>query len=253
MEILIIEDEAIAAERLQMMIQQADKSMEVLEVLDTVSASQKWLQENPAPDLIFLDIQLADGLSFEIFETVKIESPIIFTTAYDHYALKAFKLNSIDYLLKPMVQDELEAAIKKFKTNIAEPQLIDTQELINMMSNRSNKKYKERFVIKVGDHIKTVLTRDVTMFYGEDKATYLLSNNSKKFIIDYSLDQLVEMLHPNSFFRINRKFIINVSEIADIVMFSNSRLKIVLNNVNETNDMIVARDRVSDFKRWLDR
>lgn len=253
MEVLIIEDELIAAERLQKMVQKIDPTMVVLEILDAVSSAQKWLQEHKAPDLIFLDIQLADGLSFEIFDEVKIESPIIFTTAYDHYALKAFKLNSVDYLLKPIVQEELEAALTKFKkSNKQSDQLIDTSALMEMMSGRTVKKYKERFVIKVGEHIKSIQSSETKCFYSEDKATYLLHSEGKKYIIDFTLDQLEEMLQPVIFFRINRKFIINIDEIEDIITFSNSRLKIILKNEQETNEMIVARDRVSEFKLWLD-
>lgn len=254
MKVLIIEDEAIAAERLQMMVKKVDDSIEILEVLDTVSSSQKWLQENPTPDLIFLDIQLADGLSFEIFEQVSIDNPIIFTTAYDHYALKAFKLNSVDYLLKPIVQDELETAIEKFEKNSSKStQLLDTQQLMAMISGHSTKKYKERFVIKIGEHIKTIAIDNIKSFYSEDKATYLLTKASQKYIVDFTLDQLEDMLNPAVYFRINRKFIINLSDIADIVTYSNSRLKIVLNEVEESNEMIVARDRVGDFKAWLDQ
>jgi len=254
MEVLIIEDELIAAERLQSMVLKIDQSIVILDILDTVTSAQKWFQKNKAPDLIFLDIQLADGLSFEIFDVVKIESPIIFTTAYDHYALKAFKLNSIDYLLKPLVQEELEGAVVKFKKSTnPQNQLVDTKALMELMSGRTTKKHKERFVIKVGEHIKTVQANDSKSFYSEDKATYLLNTDGKKFIIDFSLDQLEDMLHPDTFFRINRKFIINLNEIADIITFSNSRLKIVLKNERDSNDMIVARDRVSEFKGWLDR
>lgn len=252
MKVLIVEDEVMAVERLSEMVLQLEPDFEIVETLDTVVTAREWLVTHDSPDLIFLDIQLADGLSFEIFDGISVKSPIIFTTAYDGYAIKAFKLNSIDYLLKPIDKGELEQSLKKFRTSLATTsQTIDTQKLFNLLATRDTQ-FKERFVIKIGEHIKTVMTADAQVFFSHEKATYLQTADAKKFIIDYPLDQLETMVNPRDFFRISRKFIVNISSIRDILVYSNSRLKIAL-DVDPREDIIVARDRVNEFKSWLDR
>ncbi|MFT7033532.1 MAG: DNA-binding LytR/AlgR family response regulator [Cyclobacteriaceae bacterium] len=255
MRVLIIEDEMIAAKRLQEMILTVDKSFEIVEILDSISTSVSWLSSNMAPDLIFMDIQLADGLSFEIFEKIDTESPIIFTTAYDQYAIKAFKLNSLDYLLKPIVTSDLKTAIDKFKKDVSKQSLnlVVTKQLIEALSLESSKKYKEQFVVKTGDHLKTVQVSEIKFIYSQDKTTYAHSKDERKYILDYTLDQIEELIDSNYFFRINRKYIINQSQIVDIIVFSNSRLKLQMKDGKGQEDLIVARDRVSDFKKWLDR
>jgi len=258
MKVLIVEDEAIAAEHLQNQLLAIDGKVEVLDMLDSVKSSVRWFDKNVAPDLLFLDIQLADGLSFEIFEKTKVDCPIIFTTAYDQYAIKAFKVNSVDYLLKPIVKEELETAVEKFKAQTVlrtgskfNATGIDHATLAKMILGNTQK-YKERFVIKVGEHLKTVKIGEVDLFYSQDRTTYLKSGNNQKYLLDYTLDQIEDMVDPNLFFRINRKYVVNAECIKDIITYSNSRLKIELKNF-ETNDMIVARERVSEFKVWLDR
>lgn len=255
MRVLIIEDELIAAQRLQRMISEIDKSFEIIEILDSISTSVSWLSFNTSPDLIFMDIQLADGLSFEIFEKIDTESPIIFTTAYDEYAIKAFKLNSLDYLLKPIVASDLNIAIAKFKKEVNRRSLKieSAKELIEALSFETLKKYKEQFVVKVGEHIRTVQVSDIKLIYSHDKTTYAHSKDNKKHILDYTLDQIETLIDINCFFRINRKYIINQSQIIDIIIFSNSRLKLQMKDDKGSEDLIVARDRVSDFKKWLDR
>lgn len=253
MKVLIIEDELIAAERLQSMLGNLDPELVVIEVLDSISGAKKWFARNSNVDLIFLDIQLADGLSFEIFKDLHVETPIIFTTAYDQYALRAFKLNSVDYLLKPIDDEELKGAVEKFKRNHtsgSDNPVVDTRELFKLLAQK-NREYKERFVIKVGEHLKTVSTSDVRIFYSQDKATYLQTDGNK-YIVDYALDQIEQMVDGERFFRINRKFIVSLEGIKDIITFSNSRLKIVL-EVELPDDLIVARDRVNEFKAWLDK
>lgn len=249
MNCLIIEDEKVAAERLFGLIKNYNQSIEIIEIIQSVKNAVKWLNTNHAPDLIFMDIQLADGLSFEIFEQTIVKTPVIFTTAYDEYALKAFKVNSIDYLLKPIDQEELNYAISKFKENNISKE-IPTQ-VFDSILHSLTKNYKNKFVIKVGEHIKVFTIDDVQCFYSMEKYAFLQNNSGCDYAIDYSLDQLEDLLDPAQFFRINRKFIVSSSAISDIISYSNSRLKVKLNS-NESDDLIVSREKVQDFKKWLE-
>jgi DNA-binding LytR/AlgR family response regulator len=249
MNCLIIEDEKVAAERLSGLIKNYDPSIEFLEIIQSVKNAVKWLNNNQAPDLIFMDIQLADGLSFEIFEQTIVKTPVIFTTAYDEYALKAFKVNSIDYLLKPIDQEELNNAINKFKENNT-PKEIPTQ-VFDSILHSLTKNYKNKFVIKVGEHIKVFTIDNVQCFYSMEKCAFLQNNSGHDYAINYTLDQLEDLLDPAQFFRINRKFIVSSSAISDIISYSNSRLKVKLNS-NESDDLIVSREKVQDFKKWLE-
>ena len=250
MNCLIIEDEKIAAERLAELIKRYDSSIKILEVLQSVRKSVDWFNNgNESPDLIFIDIQLADGLSFEIFEQTDVQSPIIFTTAYDEYALKAFKLNSIDYLLKPIDFDELCRAIDKFKTNHKSANY-PTHVFDSVLKTLTNN-YKSKFVIKVGEHIKVVHTSEVQCFYSMEKASFMQNQQGRDYALNYSLDQIEDLLDPAKFFRINRKYIIAFSAIKDIISYSNSRLLLKLNN-NECDDLIISRERVQKFKEWLE-
>ena len=249
MNCLVIEDEKVAAQRLSGLIKNYDQSIEILEIIQSVKNAVKWLNTNQAPDLIFMDIQLADGLSFEIFEQTIVKTPVIFTTAYDEYALKAFKVNSIDYLLKPIDDGELKNAVDKFKENNT-PKEIPAQVFDNILQSLT-KKYKNKFVIKVGEHIKVFSIDDVQCFYSMEKYTFLQNNSGRDYAISYSLDQLEDLLDPVKFFRINRKFIVSFSAISDIVSFSNSRLQVKLLS-NTSDDLIVSREKVQDFKKWLE-
>ena len=249
MKCLIIEDEKVAAERLSGLIKSYDQSIEIIEIIQSVKKAVDWLNNNQATDLIFMDIQLADGLSFEIFEQTVVKTPVIFTTAYDEYALKAFKVNSIDYLLKPIDQKELKNAIDKFKENNS-PKEIPAQVFDSIMYSLT-KKYKNKFVMNVGEHIKVFSTEDIQCFYSMEKYTFLQNNSGRDYAINYSLDQLEDLLDPAQFFRINRKFIVSFSAISDIISYSNSRLKVKLNS-NESNDLLVSREKVQDFKKWLE-
>jgi two-component system response regulator LytT len=249
MNCLIVEDEKVAAERLSGLIKKCDPAIDITEVLQTVKNAVQWLNTHQAPDLIFMDIQLADGLSFEIFEQTIVKTPVIFTTAYDEYALKAFKVNSIDYLLKPIDQKELKNAIDKFKENNL-PKEIPVQVFDNILHSLT-KNYKNKFVIKVGEHIKVFTTEDVQCFYSIVKNTFLQNYSGRDYAISYSLDQLEDLLDPSMFFRINRKFIVSSSAISDIISFSNSRLQVKLNS-NKSDDLIVSREKVQDFKKWLE-
>ena len=247
--VIIIEDEKPAARRLQRML--AKLNIETQTMLHSVSEAITWFQENSHPDLIFLDIQLSDGLSFEIFEQVKTESAIIFTTAYDEYALKAFKMNSIDYLLKPIDEEELEAAVSKFKNTQQNNNSINVSELRSLLSQSgSERSYKTRFTAQIGQHLKLVEVSDIACFYSENKATYIHCFSGRNYPIEIPLEQLEAEVDPEKFYRINRKCILNINAISDIVSYTNSRLEIKLDNFNEFQ-LIVSRERVKDFKTWL--
>lgn len=251
MKVIIIEDEKPAARRLNRML--AEYNIEVEQMLHSVEESLAWLQNNEHPDLIFLDIQLSDGLSFEIFEEIEVNSAIIFTTAYDEYALKAFKLNSIDYLLKPIDDDELKAAVKQFQNQ--QPKQSDVQvnleDIRKLLINPVDRKFKKRLSIKVGQHIKIIPIDEVECFYSENKATYIYTIEKRSFLLDNSLESWEEHLNPEHFFRVNRTFIVHLNAIKDIVAYTNSRLRLVLNNYSE-QEIIVSRERVKDFKNWIE-
>lgn len=251
--VLIIEDEKPAAEWLQQLILKLGYDIKIVAVIDSVRGATDWFSKNTAPDLVFMDIQLADGLSFEIFEQVNVACPVIFTTAYEEYAVKAFKVNSVDYLLKPIAFDELEAAFLKFENQVKKEDEVQpvTLDLLNKVREMLRKQYKTRFVIKVGEHLKSIPVEDIQFFYSLDKATFLCTSDFKTYIVDYSLDRISEMIDEHRFFRINRKYILSNQSIADIVFYSNSRLKIKLKKPDEES-IIVSRDKVPAFKEWLD-
>jgi DNA-binding LytR/AlgR family response regulator len=254
MNVLIIEDETYALLHLENLLKKYDNSIEILNRFDTIKRASEWLKTNPGPDLIFMDIQLADGLSFEIFERVEVNTPIIFTTAYNEYALRAFKVNSIDYLLKPLDFEELSSAIEKFKRNSTKPKnpeipsKVVFDKVLQMLTNQ----YKSRFMIKIGSHIRTISIEDICYFYSMEKFTFLQNTQNQSFPIDYSLDEAETLTDPQKYFRINRKYLIQIDSISDISVFSNSRLKLKLKNCSD-DDVIVSREKVQDFKKWLDR
>lgn len=248
MRILIIEDENMAARRLIKLINDNIPDCEIFGNLDTVTSAVDWLNNNPQPDLIFLDIQLADGISFEIFEHVKVTSPIIFCTAFDQYAIKAFKLNSIDYLLKPVDPDELKNALNKFQSGRKAPEI--TLDQIRVLLQPVQKVFKNRFLVKIGERIQTISIDEIGIFYSEDKVTFLMTKQGKKFIIDHTLDEVENLLDPELFFRLNRKYISSISAIKGVFTYSNSRLKIQLENSND-NDILISREKMAAFKNWL--
>jgi DNA-binding LytR/AlgR family response regulator len=251
MNVIIIEDEKPSARRLQRMLNQVDIETDVM--LHSVEESIDWFQNNPHPDLIFLDIQLSDGLSFEIFDAIDIKSAVIFTTAYDEYALQAFKLNSIDYLLKPIDDEELEHAINQFKKQAPSNRSVtlDFNDIKKLLVNPIERDYKKRFSVKVGQHLKLINIDDIECFFSENKGTYLYTVEGRNYLLDTTLDKLEDELEPRTFFRINRKFFVNINAIKDMVSYTNSRLQIKLNNYKEL-DVIVARERVKAFKEWLE-
>jgi DNA-binding LytR/AlgR family response regulator len=249
MRVLIVEDEGIAADRLIALIKKIEPNWEIVGLVDSVKSAVRWFGDNAKPDLAFFDIQLADGPSFEIFKQVSVSCPIIFTTAYDQYALQAFKVNSMDYLLKPIKLDELSVAINKFSNSTANN--VDMNALMSLMKLQTQR-FKERFIIKVGEHLKSIDVSSVRLFYSQDKSTYLYTDERQKFLLDFTLDQIKGMINPADYYRINRKFIVSMQSIADILSFSNSRLKLRFHDF-DTEDAIVARERVGAFKEWLDR
>lgn len=250
MKVVIIEDEGFAAMRLKKMILQYNPAIEILAELESVEESVMWFKANPDPDLIFLDIQLEDDLSFAIFEQVNISSPVIFTTAFDEYAIKAFKLKSIDYLLKPIVQEELVAALKKYEEITGlQRNNIDLQSLYGLIISKE-KKYRERFSVSIGTKIKSFNISDVAYFLSEEGYTSVYLWNKSVYPLDISLNKLVPETDPELFFRINRQMLLNINAIQDIHIHSNSRLKLDVNPKIE-NGVFVSVDKITEFKKWI--
>jgi len=250
MNVIIIEDEKPAARLLQRKLQKI--GIEAGTMLHSVEEAIEWFDSNEHPDLSFLDIQLSDGLSFEIFEAVSINSAVIFTTAYDEYALRAFKLNSIDYLLKPIDEDDLVTAVNKYKERLPKQQnmAFDFDQIKRMLVNPAEKTYKKRFTIKMGQHLKMVNIDDAECFYSENKGTYIRTVDGRDYLLETTLEQLENELDPKQFFRVSRKFIVSINAIKDIVMYTNSRLKVILPTY-KGDEVIVSRERVNDFREWL--
>ncbi len=252
MNVLIIEDEIPAFKQLQKLLIQARSDIRVLDHLDSVEAAIAWFSQNGMlPDLIFMDIQLADGLSFQIFQAIDITKPIIFTTAFDQYMLHAFKVNSIDYLLKPIDPEDLSHALDKYDKFYGQKESLDYSQLLAALQ-QPKKEYQQRFLIKAGQELRFIQSQDIRYFFSDQGLVFALQNDGKKFNLDFTLEQLAEKLDPKHFFRINRKFIIQVSSIHKIHTYFNGRLKLDLKPAS-TLDVIVSRDRVADFKDWLNQ
>ena len=251
-EILIVEDEPLGAAQLAANIASLKPAATIVEVCDTVKSAVKWISENDPPNLAFFDIQLGDGLSFEIFEQVELACPVVFVTAYDQYAIQAFKVNSIDYLLKPIDKSELEQAFQKFdRLMLPNPSNVTPKIVEEIVSTLRRKKYKERFLVKVGSHLRIVETQHVLYFYSFQKGTYVKLNDGKDYLLDYTLEAVEEMIDPSLFFRINRKYMVALKCIQDVIAYSNSRLKLkVLYPLDD--DFLVAREKVKDFKSWIE-
>ncbi len=246
MKVIIIEDEAAAVRRLTKMILEIEPSIQILTDLDSIESSVDWLSNNTHPDLLFMDINLADGNSFEIFNHIKIDKPIIFTTAYDEFAIKAFKVNALDYILKPIKKVELATAIAKFKKSI-KSKLPDYKELAKAIQQNKSPK---RFLIRLGQQIKIVELKEVAYFYTQDKITFLITKEGKRYPIDFSLDHIDGIADSASFFRINRQFIVSMFSIDEMQSWTKSRVRILLNPpvIPET---IVSTTRSPHFKKWL--
>jgi DNA-binding LytR/AlgR family response regulator len=249
MNVIILEDETRAANYLERLILKVAPEMKVVAKLETVRNAVQFLNSHTDIDLIFSDVQLADGLSFEIFNKVSVKCPIVFTTAYDHYAIEAFKTNGIDYLLKPIEEERLKQAIEKSK-KFSSSTIFD--KLLSISNSSSSKTYKSRFMVKVGDKIKSIPIEEITAFYSLEKATFIHTSSNRDFCIDYSVDQLESLLDPAACFRINRKYIVSISACSNILAWTNSRLRLKIDGITD-DEIIVARERVQEFKEWLDR
>lgn len=251
MNVLIIEDEKLASENLAKTLQSLDENIHVVAKIGSVRESVKWLSMNTA-DLIFLDIQLSDGLSFDIFEQIKVSTPIIFTTAYDQYAIKAFKVNSIDYLLKPIDKEELASSLVKFKERISEKKYPEIDYATLLSSLKSAPEYQQRFAVYAGQKIKSIQTKDIAYFFITEKSVFLTTIDNVQYAVDFTLDKLEEILEPKQFFRLNRKIIANIDSIKNIYAASKSRITIHL-NPSFSEEVVVSLSRAVDFREWLNK
>lgn len=254
MKVLIIEDEALAAEKLQSTLKAVSPDCDVVGVLNSVDASIEWLENNDEPDIILSDIHLADGICFNIYSSVQLNCPIIFTTAYEKYAIQAFEVNSIDYLLKPVQEDRLKAALEKYDS-LKGSQSADRNALFEefkAMLSSSNKEYKSRFLCKIGNKIKSVPIEKIAYFYSKDKMTFIVDNSNNRLPVNNTLDEIDQLIDPKNFFRVNRQFISHYDAISEIHPYFKGRLKIKLSpNIEE--DIVVSAERSPLFKSWLDR
>uniref|UniRef100_UPI003217850B LytR/AlgR family response regulator transcription factor n=1 Tax=uncultured Draconibacterium sp. TaxID=1573823 RepID=UPI003217850B len=251
MKVLLFEDEKYTANRLIQLLKKYSSEIEVLQVIGSVEQGIEWYNNNPAPDLVFQDILLNDGNCFEIFDKVKINVPVIFTTAYNEYALKSFKVNSIDYIVKPYDYQDIKDALDKFE-NLREVFLLPEKELLKDIITQQTPQVKKRFLVKIGDRYRSVKSADIAWFMFDEGVTMAYTFNDARFPVNYSIDQLSTLLDQDDFYRVNRKYILNFESIQNIHSWFNSRLKLdILPRPEE--DLIVSRERVRDFKLWLDR
>lgn len=246
--VLIIEDEESAARRLQKLVMEALPEAEVVATLSSITATVDWFKNHSQPDLAMFDIHLADGSSFEIFKRAQVECPVIFTTAYDQYALEAFRVNSIDYLLKPIKKEELERAVDKFRKLHFKAAPVNIQKLLASIQQKNE--YKERFVIRYGEHMKTIQVADIAYITSENRISFAVLKEGKRYALDFNMDQLEEMLDPRQFFRINRQFIISLGAITEMLTWSKSRVLVKLNPPTR-EETIVSTERSAAFKSWL--
>jgi len=251
--VLIIEDEIPAAEKLERYLQRYSAGISVIAKISSVKEAVEWLREKQKDiDLIFMDIQLLDGMSFEIFPQVPIEKPVIFVTAFNEFALDAFKVKGIDYLLKPISFNDLSASLQKLeglRSQLAWNEKLETVK--ETIASLPTKNYKSRFMVKLGDHIRSITTDQIGLLFADGRDVYLVTNENKKFIIDYTLESLEELIDPKLFFRANRSYILNIHFVQDVVVYSNSRLKI-MPGVKWDQEIIVSREKVTEFKLWFD-
>jgi len=250
MNVLIVEDEQPASQKLIRLLREIDPGIGIVEIVESVERATNWLSSHASPDLIFMDIQLEDGVCFEIFENIEIKTPVIFTTAFDEYSLKAFKVNSVDYLLKPIVFEELKSAIEKYRTvHCQPPDVTRLESFIHSLHPRT----KERFLVKIGEHYRSIPVTRINCIYIRERCNFIHADQGKSYAIDYSLDKVEHMIDSNLFFRVNRNFIINFTAIQDIIVYSTGRLKIKLAHWEENDEILVSRERVAAFKEWMDR
>ncbi len=255
MKILIIEDEELAVKKIRKLLNAVEPTAEVVGEADSIAASVEWLQNHPSPDLILMDIELADGQSFEIFNLIQVKSPVIFTTSYDEYALKAFKVNSIDYLLKPVQKEDLEAALKKFNTlkkdSSAGSSGINMESLVKELQQKLQpKEYRKRFLVKNAQKLVSVEVDDIAYFYSDGRLNFFKTPDNKKFVVDYTMDELEDMLDPEKYFRISRSFYVSIGSIDKIDDYFGNRLILQLKPAVD-KEALVSREKVTDFKKWM--
>jgi len=253
MKVLIIEDEAPAFRRLEKVLEEIDAGIDIIDVIDSVEESVKWFENHKHPDLIFMDIQLSDGISFDIFEKTKITKPVIFTTAFDEYMLRAFKVNSIDYLLKPIVKEDLKQSLEKYnglKTQFSSP-LPDLEMLVRQIS-LTEKQYKSRFLVKVGEKLISVVTEDIAYFYTKNGVVYLVTQRNNRYLMDQTLEEIAHDLDPKVFYRLNRQFLVQFKHVAAVSKFAKGKLLIELNPA-PGEQVVVSAEKASDFRSWLDQ
>ncbi len=257
MKVLIIEDEELAVKKLRKTLNAVDESAEVVGVADSIRSSVNWLQNNPSPDLILMDIELCDGQSFEIFDKVDVKSTVIFTTSYDEFALKAFKVNSVDYLLKPVQKEDLHVAIEKYKKlktlykDANESPVFNIENLVKELQQKmQGKEYRKRFLVKQAQKLVSIETDQIAYFYSDGRLNFFKTFDNKKFVVDYTMDELEEMLDPEKYFRISRSFYVSINSVDQIHDYFGNRLMLYL-KPQVDKEALVSRERVSDFKRWL--
>ena len=257
MKILIVEDEELAVKKLRKTLNAVDESAEVVGVADSIRSSVNWLQNNPSPDLILMDIELCDGQSFEIFDKVDVKSTVIFTTSYDEFALKAFKVNSVDYLLKPVQKEDLHVAIEKYKKlktlykDANESPVFNIENLVKELQQKmQGKEYRKRFLVKQAQKLVSIETDQIAYFYSDGRLNFFKTFDNKKFVVDYTMDELEEMLDPEKYFRISRSFYVSINSVDQIHDYFGNRLMLYL-KPHVDKEALVSRERVSDFKRWL--
>ncbi|WP_299677902.1 LytTR family DNA-binding domain-containing protein [uncultured Tenacibaculum sp.] len=249
MKIIIVEDESLAVEKLERYLLKYDGTIEIASKLDSIQSAVEFFQSENEFDVVFMDVQLTDGLSFEIFNQTKIDKPIIFVTAFDEYAIDAFKVNSIDYILKPITFTDISKAMTKLKS--MQNLFKKTEAVSNVAKDLITRKFKDRFLVKLGNHIHSLKTDEISLFYAEGRTVYLVTNSGKKYILDFKLEDLVKVLNPKNFFRVNRTFIVGINSIKDVLVYSNSRLKIITSFQLE-KEIIVSREKVAIFKNWFE-
>ncbi len=252
MQVVIIEDEVLAQERLITLLNQYDESIKVLATIESIEDAIHWLEHNEQPDLFFMDIQLSDGFSFSILKKITITKPIIFTTAFDNYAIDAFKHFSIDYILKPITKEDLNKALQKYYAMAAGFLPNQYDHFINEVKDNIGATYKSRFLAKVGQRLFFVNINDISYFVSENKTVYVIDKDNNKFTVNNTIEKLVTQLDAKHFFRINRKVVISAEAIQQIKPYFNSRLQVHLKNTAKSEDFVISRDRVAEFKKWAE-
>jgi DNA-binding LytR/AlgR family response regulator len=249
MKLIIVEDEKLAAERLKMLVKEYDPAIEVISCFESVEEAVQYLRHHAAPDLLLLDIHLSDGHSFEIFNQVNYNGPVIFTTAYEQYALDAFKMFSIDYILKPVTLEALANALNKFRNISSGIAPFNYQQLLPQLTSKD---YKKRFLGKVGQRLFFVETNDIAYFQADNKVVYLIDKDGNRYVVEHTMEKLAALLNPQEFFRLNRRYIVRISAIQQVKPYFNGRLKLSLKGTSQPDEMVISRERVSEFKVWAE-